>query len=95
MGARRIAMLENAFGRERLRPSEAEIQREKPIVAVEIKEEVDVDVGGERQWLGVGDNYAYGLGYASRREKSDGLGEAIAKELEKRGVTLRGSSRSF
>jgi len=38
-----------------------------------------------RQWLGLGDDYAHGLlGYASRQEKSDGLGaEAIEKELDK------------
>lgn len=51
---------------------------------------VDVDkvihVGEERQWLGLGDKYAYSLGYATRKEKSDGLEEQIEKELEKRGL---------
>lgn len=90
MGARRMAMMEDAFGRARLRNTGNE-QQKNPRKVVEVRKEVDVDVnvGGERQWLGLGDDYAYGLGYASRREKSDGLGEAIEKELHKRGVRLR------
>jgi len=83
-------MMEDAFGRARLRNTGNE-QQKNPRKVVEVRKEVDVDVdvGGERQWLGLGDDYAYGLGYASRREKSDGLGEAIEKELRKRGVRLR------
>lgn len=64
------------------------------IVEVRKEVEVDIDVEGERQWLGLGDNYAYGLGYAGRREKSDGLGEAIEKELDRRGVPLRYAGKS-
>jgi hypothetical protein len=100
MGARRMAMMEDAFGRARLRHTGRECgsQREKRFGrAVEVRKvvDVDVDVGGERQWLGLGDDYAYGLGYASRREKSDGLGEAIEKELDRRGVRLRDVGKSI
>ena len=77
-------VMENAFGRSRL--SE---RGKSDTKGVHVVEEVDVDIGGERQWLGVGDDYAYGLAYASRKEKSDGLEEAIEKELVKRGVDIR------
>lgn len=80
-------MMENAFGRSRL----SEREKNGATKGVEVVEEVDVDIGGERQWLGVGDDYAYGLAYASRKERSDGLGEAIEKELVKRGVDIRKS----
>lgn len=63
--------------KEQSRPSEMAVQ-------VQVEERVSVDVGGERQWLGLGDNYGYGLGYA-RREKSDGLEEQIERELQRRG----------
>jgi hypothetical protein len=53
-------------------------------VEVQVVESVDVDVAGEQQWLGLGDDYVYGLGYA-RREKSEALGLQIEKELQKRG----------
>ncbi|KAF5351717.1 hypothetical protein D9756_007521 [Leucocoprinus leucothites] len=59
-----------------------------PRVQVEINERIEVDVGGEKQWLGTGDNYGYGLKFL-RRERSEGLEEQIEKELEKRGYTLR------
>ncbi|KAH9073080.1 organic solute transporter Ostalpha-domain-containing protein [Lactarius deliciosus] len=39
-------------------------------------------VDGERQWLGAGDEYDYGL---SRRERSEALGVVVERELEKRG----------
>jgi hypothetical protein len=57
-----------------------------PRVQVEVTERVEVDIGGEKQWLGLGNNYVYGL---LRRERSEGLEEQIEKELEKRGYTLR------
>ncbi|KIM75790.1 hypothetical protein PILCRDRAFT_826947 [Piloderma croceum F 1598] len=90
VGARRMAMMEAAFGRARLRNT-GRVQEMTLTKAVEVRKDVDVDVdvSGERQWLGLGDDYAYGLGYASRQEKSDGLCEAIEKELDKRGVQLR------
>lgn len=100
MGAVRAAHYESAFGKKR--PSK--IQRDfddgsdeekvklkqptLPMVQVEIDKDVEVDIGGERQWLGIGDNYGYGLKFL-RRERSEGLEEQIAKELEKRGYTLR------
>ncbi|KAF7982217.1 hypothetical protein HWV62_29410 [Athelia sp. TMB] len=90
--ARRAAVFEDTFGQERPRPVatlptlEYGLMQEKPPMEVQVLREVNVDVGGERQWLGIGDDYGYGLAYASRREKdkSDGLGEAIEKELGRR-----------
>ena len=95
-----MVMMEDALGRARLKNvgRERRGRGEKSSVrAVEVKKEVevDVDVGGERQWLGLGDDYAYGLKYAIRREKSVGLGEAIEKELDKRGVQLRDAGESI
>lgn len=58
-------------------------------------DEVLVDVereiyrGSERQWLGLGDSHDYVLGSITR-EKSEGFEDAVAKELYKRGYTLRG-----
>ena len=82
--ARRIAVHENAFGRSR-----PEIQREPLGEVKEVKEvglkmdtTVDVAVDGEKQWLGIGDGYGYGL---SRRERSEALGIQFEKELAKRG----------
>lgn len=59
-------------------------------VGMEVEEVMHV--GDERQWLGLGDEYAYGIGYHSRRlrEKSDGLEEQIEKELTARGYRQRG-----
>ncbi|KAG6920013.1 hypothetical protein DXG01_010081 [Tephrocybe rancida] len=95
VGARRTAHYEEAFGRPRTSAKNNnsgadEISRGKvatlPKVEIEVLEDVDVDIEGERQWLGLGDDYGYGLQY-SRREKSDSLGTQIEKELEKRGLT--------
>lgn len=93
-GARRVAHLEAALGK--TRPSRfgadlGDTKNEKSTtnaVEVEVEQRVDVDVSGERQWLGVGDDYGYGLGY-SRREKSDGLEEQIERELQRRGYGSR------
>ncbi|KZP19623.1 DUF300-domain-containing protein [Athelia psychrophila] len=94
--ARRAGVFEDAFGQGRPRPAaiatmhtfgiQPQHGQEKHAMQVEVQQEVNVDVGGERQWLGNGDDYGYGLAYASRREKdrSDGLGEAIDKELKRR-----------
>jgi len=79
--ARRIAVFENAFEKER-----AEGRRRRPGEVkergLEVDTRVEVAVDGERQWLGIGDDYCYGL---SRRERSEGLGVQVEKELEKRG----------
>lgn len=97
--ARRQAVLEDVFGRSRIAISrEANTSASgKPTrasekdVSVTVEVEKEVHVNDERQWLGVGDDYIYGLGYQRRprREKSDGLAEQIDKELEKRGYSLR------
>ncbi|KAH9996669.1 organic solute transporter Ostalpha-domain-containing protein [Russula compacta] len=79
--ARRVAVLENAFDKSRV-----EVWREGPIEAkeqvVEVDRAVEVEVNGERQWLGVGDEYCYGL---VRRERSETLGIQFERELQKRG----------
>ncbi|KAI0726023.1 DUF300-domain-containing protein [Fomitopsis betulina] len=60
-------------------------------IGVGMEVEEVMHVGDERQWLGLGDQYAYGIGYHSRRlrEKSDGLEEQIKKELNTRGYRKR------
>ncbi|KAH9988048.1 organic solute transporter Ostalpha-domain-containing protein [Russula vinacea] len=81
--ARRIAVLENVFDKSR-----PEKRRGGPrganelVVQVDKTIEVAVAVDGEQQWLGVGDDYGYGL---SRRERSEALVIQFEKELEKRG----------
>jgi hypothetical protein len=81
--ARRIAVLENVFDKSR-----AEVQRgnrgkaKERVFEVDKEVEVTVAVDGERQWLGVGDDYGYGL---TRREQSETLGIQFDKELEQRG----------
>ncbi len=75
--ARRMAVLENAFDKSlserRRRPREE--------LVLEVDKTVEVAVDGEKQWLGVGDNYGYGL---SRRERSEALVIQLEKEPEKR-----------
>jgi len=56
--------------------------------AVLVDVEREVYLGSERQWLGVGDNHDYFP--RSVREKSDDFEDAVAKELYKRGYTLKG-----
>ncbi|EJD08387.1 uncharacterized protein FOMMEDRAFT_164999 [Fomitiporia mediterranea MF3/22] len=55
-------------------------------VSVSIDVEKEVLIDSERQWIGTGDDYIYGLGF-SRRERSAGLAEQIETELEQRGIT--------
>lgn len=88
--ARREAVLEGAFGQSRTQVWRAR-DKEKDTIGMEVDVEVDrlVMVEGERQWLGIGDNYGYGL---MRRERSDGLEEQIDKELSKRGYAKPGMS---
>lgn len=99
--ARREAVLENVFGRSRFDiyrdangSSTANVNASEKDLNVTVQVEKEVRVGEERQWLGLGDDYIYGLGYQSRRtrERSEGLEAQIEKELVSRGYTLRGTS---
>ena len=54
-----------------------------PSVRIDVEQHVDIE--GERQWLGVHDDYGYGI----RREKSEDLEVQIDKELERRGYGSR------
>jgi hypothetical protein len=81
--ARRMAVLENAFDKSLPEMRLGRPKEEKELVLeVDKTIEIEVAVDGEKQWLGVGDNYGYGL---SRRERSEALGMQFEKELEKRG----------
>ena len=94
--ARRDAALEGVFGRSRYdimqkqKLQGAYDEKTQRSVAVSVDVDEMVHVGEERQWLGAGDNYAYGLKYQSRKEKSDSLGTQIERELETRGYGRRG-----
>ncbi len=79
--ARRMAVLETAFDKNLPEMRQGRPKEEKELV-LEVDTTVEVAVDGEKQWLGVGDNYAYGL---SRRERSEALGTQFERELEKRG----------
>lgn len=107
--ARRQAVLEGVFGKSRIEiqgglrvapSSEKRTQRsalEKNSFTVQVAVEETVHIGEERQWLGIGDDYAYGLAYQSRplREKSEGLEDQIERELEARGYARRRKSGSI
>lgn len=97
-GAKRATYYESVFGRARssFLPTSAEkIDQDDdlrnrdtsnlvfPSVRVDIEEHVDI--GGERQWLGLGNNHGYGL----NREKSESLEQQIELELERRGYGTR------
>jgi hypothetical protein len=84
--ARRVAMLESAFdkSRERVWRERREEEKERDLQVVKA---VEVDVDGETQWLGAGDDHDYGL---SRRERSEALGVVVERELEKRGYGRSG-----
>ncbi|OBZ74228.1 hypothetical protein A0H81_05950 [Grifola frondosa] len=99
--ARREAVLESVFGRSRIaiyRQAKAGDTNlgEKNAEGVTVEVEKMVHVGAERQWLGIGDDYGYGLGYHTRRlrERSDGLEEQIEKELTKRGYGKNARDRT-
>jgi hypothetical protein len=79
--ARRMAVLENAFDKSLPEKRRGRPKEEKELI-LEVDKTVEVAVDGEKQWLGVGDNYGYGL---SRRERSEALGMQFEKELEQRG----------
>lgn len=94
VAVRREAYYEGAFGRSRVcdnRPkgkiSTSKGEKGKltlPTVEIEIDHRIEVDVEGERQWLGLGNDYVYGLEYM-RKERSEGLEEQIQRELGRRG----------
>lgn len=88
--ARRFAVLENAFDK-----SHAEIGRGHPGEAkepvLEVDKAVEVAVDGERQWLGVGDDYGYRL---SRSERREALGIQFEKDLQKRGYGRSGECKA-
>ncbi len=103
--ARRQAVLEGVFGQSRIqidgpngkrvpRQSTKDADLEKEPLAVAVSVEETVHVGQERQWLGVGNDYDYGLEWHSRhqQEKSDELAEQIEHELVRRGYPLQGKS---
>ncbi|KAI0757410.1 organic solute transporter Ostalpha-domain-containing protein [Daedaleopsis nitida] len=100
--ARRQAALENVFGQSRYAitretdASGSKVNMSEKNAGVRVQVEKEVRVGEERQWLGVGDNYIYGLGYQSKpqRERSEGLELQIEKELARRGYGMRGMSCS-
>lgn len=99
--ARREAALEDVFGRTRFdikgglkeKVAKEKVETSAPgtmrDLAVTVDVEETVHVGSERQWLGTGDDYGYGLGYHSRREKSDGLEAQFERELAARGYPRR------
>jgi hypothetical protein len=97
-GAVRVAYYETAFGKRRPTQAKQNIVNDRsdggaypkeptfPMVQVH-DEQAEVDVG-EKQWLGIGDDYGYGLRFL-RKERSESLENQIEKELKKRGYTLR------
>ncbi|KAM5544184.1 hypothetical protein V8D89_001844 [Ganoderma adspersum] len=96
--ARREAVLENVFGRSRFTivhdangSSSGKGNASEKDLSVNVRVEKEVHVDDERQWLGAGDDYVYGIGYQARRQKepSEGLESQIEKELARRGYTLR------
>ncbi|TFY59581.1 hypothetical protein EVJ58_g5692 [Rhodofomes roseus] len=94
---RRGAAYESVFGKSRWELGKGETtpkeKGRKGSLGVEMEVDRVMHVEGERQWLGMGDEYAYGMGYHSRRirEKSDGLEDQIEKELTARGYRKRES----
>lgn len=79
--ARRMAVLEDAFDKSLPEKRRGRSKEENNLV-LQVDKTVEVVVDGEKQWLGVGDNYGYGL---SRRERSEGMGIQFETQLEKRG----------
>ncbi|KAF8639514.1 hypothetical protein AX17_001419 [Amanita inopinata Kibby_2008] len=106
-GARRAAYYENAFARRRPRQklkkagekgalqSLARKPKEKvtlPSLPLHVQVDREVNMEGERQWLGTGNDYVYGLEFM-RRERSDSLGTQIERELQRRGYTPLSATR--
>ncbi|KAL0576386.1 hypothetical protein V5O48_005607 [Marasmius crinis-equi] len=91
VGAKRQGYYEGAFGRARPGPStstplvtEKDAQEDaRDVTFPSLRTDADrrMDVGGQREWLGAGNHYGYGI----YREKSDGLEAQIEMELARRG----------
>ncbi len=75
--ARRVAMLESAFDKSREQVWRERREEEKRRDS-QVGKAVEVDVDGERPWLGTGDVDGY-----SRRERDEALGVDVEMELEK------------
>ena len=78
--ARRVAALEGAFDKSREHVWRERREEEK-VRDLQVIKVVEVDVDGEMQWLGGGDDYDH---RPSRRERSEALGVVVDRELEKR-----------
>ena len=87
--AHRMAVLEDVFDKSRPEMRLGHPKCGKELV-LEVDKTVEVAVDGEKQWLGVGDNYGYGL---SRRERSEALGIQFEKELEQMGYGRSGECK--
>ncbi|KAH9973697.1 organic solute transporter Ostalpha-domain-containing protein [Lactifluus volemus] len=76
--ARRVAVLDGAFDKSRAR-----VWRERRRIVkghdLEVNEVVEVEIDGERQWLGLGDDHGHGL------SQSEVLDIQFEKVLERRG----------
>ena len=82
--ARRVAVLEGAFDKSRARVWR-ERRRKVKGRDLEVNEVVEVEIDGERQWVGLGDDYGHGL---SRREALD------VNQLERRGHRCSGECKT-
>ncbi|KAG7449619.1 DUF300-domain-containing protein [Guyanagaster necrorhizus] len=95
-GTKRMAHYESAFGKarkslldghkstsiDRTRAYDAEKPGMHAATFPDVHIDVDehIDIGGQRQWLGLGNDYGYGV----HRERSDDLEVQIERELERR-----------
>ena len=88
--ARSKSLIHNSQEKKREKPTSPSGQVEfGRLDEVLVDVEREVYLGSERQWLGVGDGRDYVL-ESLTRETSEGFEDAVAKELYKRGYTLRG-----
>jgi hypothetical protein len=58
--AHRVAVLENAFGKRRAQVGRKHRREEVKGRNLKVDDVVEVEVDGERQWLGLGDDYGHG-----------------------------------
>ncbi|KAL5492651.1 hypothetical protein ACEPAI_4098 [Sanghuangporus weigelae] len=100
--ARRLIIRDDIFGEKvpneirskkgvRASATERDVMYQSVSVSVEVEKEVHVDA--ERQWLGTGDDYIYGLEFP-RRERTAGFEEQVEIELERRGLSIRSSGNA-